>query len=81
MKINREATSEIREKTRKTRITINLDSDMLAVLRAEAQKKGVPYQSYANRLLRKILDKVGIEESRLDKLEKEIAILKKKIAL
>ena len=68
--------------TKKIRITINLDSDLLSVIKEMAMNRGAPYQSLINRLLRlaAMESGKGLEESRIEKIEKDLAFLKKKIA-
>lgn len=84
MRLNRSATDEIRRralKVSKVRITINLDSDVLGSLRAIAEQKGIPYQTYINRILRELGSKRSVEDAdRLEKLEKQVAAIKKKLA-
>lgn len=68
-------------KAKKVKITINLDSDLLAILRDLAEDRGTPYQTMINRMLRQVaMEKKALDESRLEKLERELALLKKKIA-
>jgi predicted DNA binding CopG/RHH family protein len=64
----------------KTKITINIDRDILGVLRTEAAKTGVPYQRLVNQLLRKALQKDGEMESRLERLERKMNKLKRKLS-
>jgi predicted DNA binding CopG/RHH family protein len=61
------------------KITINIDAKNLEILRAKATRTGVPYQRLLNRLLSKGLHSDTEAESRLDRLEKEITRLKRKI--
>ncbi len=68
-------------KAKKVKITINLDSDLLEVLRKMADERGAPYQSLINRILRQVaMERRTLEDTRLEKLERELALLKKKIA-
>ncbi len=67
-------------KANKIKITINIDGDVLETLRGKAEKSGVPYQSLLNRLLRDAVNKASLDDSRLDKLEKEVRDLKKKLS-
>jgi len=67
-------------KVKKIKITINIDDDILHSLRGEAERSGMPYQSLLNRLLRDAVEKVSRDESRLDKLEREVRELKKKLS-
>jgi predicted DNA binding CopG/RHH family protein len=80
--IDGKGTQQIRRKmaaSRSIKITINIDKDNLEILRAKAAKTGVPYQRLLNRFLNRALQNDAQTESRLDRLEKEIARLKKKI--
>ncbi|MBI2339536.1 MAG: BrnA antitoxin family protein [Deltaproteobacteria bacterium] len=83
LKINRQATQQLRHrmaKAGKTKITINVDADVLASARQLAAKQGSPYQTYLNWLLRQVLSEKETEGSRLDRLEKELVQIKKKLA-
>jgi uncharacterized protein (DUF4415 family) len=64
---------------RKIKITINIDQDILAALRAEAARTGVPYQRRINQLLRQALQKDNEMESRLERLERKFTKLKRKL--
>ena len=64
---------------RPVKITINIDRDSLAILRAKSAQTGVPYQRLLNQFLAKALQGNRETESRLDRLEKEVIKLKKKI--
>lgn len=80
--IDEKGTQQIRRKmaaSRSIKITINIDKGNLEILRAKAAKTGVPYQRLLNRLLNSALQNDAQTESRLDRLEKEISRLKKKI--
>jgi hypothetical protein len=66
--------------SRSVRITINIDKGSLDTLRAKAARTGVPYQRLLNRLLSMALQNDQQSESRLDRLEKEVARLKKIVA-
>ncbi len=83
LKIDWEGTKAMRRlaaRSKKIKITINIDSDVLSEIRNLAGKGGSPYQSYLNLLLRQALAQKATEEARLDRLEKEVALIKKKIA-
>lgn len=83
VKIDWAGTEKMRKlaaRSRKIKITINLDSDLLSNLRQLAGKKGTPYQTYMNWLLREAMAQKVSEEERLDRLEKEVALIKKKLA-
>ena len=59
------------------KITINIDSEALAILRAQSAKTGIPYQRLLNQVLMRALQKDAQTESRLDRLEKELKRLKR----
>ncbi len=61
------------------KITINIDGDILDILRAKSAETGVPYQRLLNRFLTKALHSDAETESRLGRLEKELTKLKRKI--
>jgi predicted DNA binding CopG/RHH family protein len=80
--IDEKGTQQIRRKmaaSRSIKITINIDKGNLEILRAKAAKTGVPYQRLLNRLLTSALQNDMQTESRLDRLEKEISRLKRRI--
>jgi tRNA(Phe) wybutosine-synthesizing methylase Tyw3 len=67
-------------KAKKIKITINVDEDIIVELKRMAEETGTPYQSLMNRVLKDaVMIKKG-EGSRLDRLEREIERLKKKIS-
>lgn len=81
--IDRRATREIRskmKKTRKIKITINVDEDSLALLRQMSSETGAPYQKLLNQILKEGLSKRSEAESRLERIEKELKRIKRKIA-
>lgn len=83
LKIDQTGTRRLRQAaagTHKIKITINLDSDILTHLRQKASKRGSPYQTYLNNLLREAISKNVSDDDRLEKLEKEVALIKKKLA-
>lgn len=59
------------------KITINIDSEALAILRAQSAKTGIPYQRLLNQVLMRALRKDAQTEGRLDRLEKELNRLKR----
>jgi len=59
------------------KITINIDSEALAILRAQSAKTGIPYQRLLNQVLVRALQKDAQTEGRLDRLEKELKRLKR----
>ncbi len=54
----------------KIKVTINIDQDILGILRTEAANTGIPYQRLVNQLLRKALRQNSTLESRLERLER-----------
>ena len=62
------------------KITINIDATTLKKLRSLAAKTGVPYQRLLNRTLQEGLAGNDVAEDRLDRTEKEIRLLKRKLA-
>jgi tRNA(Phe) wybutosine-synthesizing methylase Tyw3 len=62
---------------RAIKITINIDSEALAILRAQSAKTGIPYQRLLKQVLKRALRKETETESRLDRLEKELNRLKR----
>jgi predicted DNA binding CopG/RHH family protein len=68
------------QKTKKVKITINIDESSLGRLREIAEETGASYQKLLNQILKDGLAKRTSAESRLERLEKEIQTLKKKIA-
>ena len=74
------ATRELMAKAKKIKITVNIDQDILLELRKMAKQSGTPYQSLLNRFLKEAVISKSNEESRLDRLEKEIERLKKKVS-
>lgn len=64
----------------KVKITINFDADVLAEIKKMADDMGSPYQTLLNKIVRDSLKRKQAEESRLDRLEKEIKALKKKVS-
>jgi predicted DNA binding CopG/RHH family protein len=83
LKVDVAGTKDLRQslkKAKKVKITVNIDDDILAGLRKMADQTGAPYQSLLNKLLRAALSGQADEESRLDRLEREISRLKKKIS-
>lgn len=76
-------TKEIRAKmtkAKKIKITINIDEDSLSLLRKLSGDTGAPYQSLLNQVLKEGLSKRSATESRLERIEKELEKLKRKVA-
>ena len=68
-------------KVKKIKITVNVDEDLLEALRLRSDKTGVPYQNLMNRVLRTALeDQESDESARIDRLEREVATLRRKIS-
>ena len=65
----------------KVKITINFDADILGEIKKMANDMGAPYQTLLNKIVKDSLKRKKAEESRLDRLEKEIKALKKKDCL
>jgi predicted DNA binding CopG/RHH family protein len=67
-------------RAKKVKITINIDHDSLLRLRAQSDKTGVPYQRLLNLILVRALKKDQDAQSRLERLEQEVAKLKRRLA-
>jgi len=67
------------EKSRAVKITINLDADSLDSLRSKSAKTGIPYQRLLNQVLKRALQAETETETRLDRLEKELNRLKRRL--
>ena len=81
--IDRKGTKRVRAevvRTKKIKITINIDQDSLEALREMAGTTGAPYQKLLNQILKEGLKKRGKSELRLDRIEKELERLKRKVA-
>ena len=81
--IDPKGTREIRsamKKAKKIKITINVDEDSLARLRKMSDQTGIPYQTLLNRILKEGLGQRLEAESRLDRIERELQRIKRKIA-
>ena len=62
------------------KITINVDANSLAKLKRLSAESGVPYQRLLNSILKERLTKTSSMHSRLDRVEKELKQVKKKLA-
>ena len=62
---------------RSVKITINLDADSLAKLKELSADSSVPYQRLLNQLLRERLAQADPIHARVERLEKELARVKK----
>ena len=67
-------------KAKKVKITVNVDEDILLELREMADSTNTPYQSLLNRVLKEALHSKKEEVSRLDRIEREVERLKRKIS-
>ena len=65
---------------RSVKITINVDAESLAKLRELSADSGVPYQRLLNSILRERLSRADTVHARLDRIEKELARVKKTLA-
>ena len=74
------AVRKMMAKSKKIKITINLDENLLLQIRKMADSMGTPYQTLLNKVLKDAVSSKINEGSRLDRLERELARLKKKIA-
>ena len=83
LKVDVAETAKIRrslKKQKSVKITINLDADSLNTLKKEASASGVPYQRLLNRLLKESLTSKRATESRIDRLERELREVKRRLA-
>lgn len=83
LRVDRKGTRRIRNealKTRKIKITINVDHDSLEIIRKLAANTGASYQKLLNQILREGLKSRNDAESRLARIEREIERLKKRAA-
>ena len=83
LKIDLTHTKKIREsmaRQKSVKITINIDADTLSKMKELAEESGIPYQRLINRTLMEAIDGKNSAESRLDKIERELKSLKKKMA-
>ncbi len=83
LKVDEAETKRIRSSMahhKSIKITININADTLEKLRALAEESGVPYQRLINRTLADSLATNAKANSRLDRVERELAALKRKIA-
>ena len=83
MKVDIAGTRRLRAKMAgrgSVKITINVDADSLTKLKELSAESGVPYQRLLNGILKERLVKVDTLHSRLDRIEKELARVKKTLA-
>ncbi len=82
LKIDSKGTKSIRkmmDKSKKIKIAINVDKDILIEIHQIAETMGTPYQTLLNKLLKDAVKFKAHEGSRRDRLEQEIERLKKKL--
>ena len=83
LQVDEKETKRIRSamaRQKSIKITINIDATTLKKLRSMAESTGVPYQRLINRALANSLVGQDQAESRLERIEKELQALKRKIA-
>lgn len=83
LKIDASETARIRKmaaKVKAVKITINIDAGNLATLKKEAERTGIPYQRLLNQVLKEALGDRESSDARLEKLEREVALMKRKLA-
>ena len=83
LKLNLPETKEVRSamaRQKSIKITINIDAKTLEKVRLIAGESGIPYQRLINRILNESLNNSETTESRLERVEKELKRLKKKLA-
>lgn len=79
---DKKGTADIRRKmtnAKRVKITINFDADLINKTKRLADKSGIPYQRLINQLLRKSTEQVKETDSRLERLEKEVQRIKRKL--
>lgn len=84
IRVDLKGTEQLRRrasKSKKIKITINIDQDIITTLKKHSDTSGVPYQKLLNSLLRTALNDVKTDDtgSRLNRLERELAAIKKKL--
>lgn len=79
-KAGTKTTRKSMSKTKKIKITINFDTKVLEQVKSMSEKTGTPYQTLLNKIVKEALLQKKSETCRLDRLEKEVNKLKKKIA-
>ena len=68
------------KKTKKIKITINIDERSLTYLRKASGQSAIPYQQILSQVLRDTVIERGEAKSRLDRIERELEKLKRQIA-
>ena len=83
MRVDSAGTRKLRAEMAKSdavKITINVDADSLAKLKALSSESGVPYQRLLNGILKAGLAKTETVHARLDRIEKDLAHVKKTLS-
>lgn len=83
MILDKKGTKKMRAKaaqTNKVKITINIDLENLEGLKSMAHKSGASYQKLLNQILKDGLLKKTDSDTRLDRLERELERIRKKLA-
>ena len=68
------------KKQKSVKITINIDAESLAALKKEASASGAPYQRLLNRILKESLANKKSTESRIERIERELREVKRRLA-
>ena len=68
------------KKTKKIKITINIDEQSLVLLRKVSGQSAIPYQHILSQVLKQAAIEKGEARSRLDRIERELKRLKRQIA-
>lgn len=79
LQIDAKGTEQMRDlaaRSKKIKITFNIDESSLRLLQNMSSKTGVPYQRILNQALKEGLGKHNTSENRLDRLERELQKLK-----
>jgi predicted DNA binding CopG/RHH family protein len=83
LKVDIVETTKLRRALKKqklVKITINLDADSLETVKKEASASGIPYQRLLNKLLKDSLASKRATDSRIDRIERELREVKKRLA-
>lgn len=83
LRLNKDETKKIKEfqsNAKSVKITINIDSNTFNVLKKLSNETGIPYQRLLNKFLRESIQNKTTLEDRIEKVENELAKVKKKLA-
>jgi len=81
--IDRAGTRKLRsqlDKTKRIKISINFDERSLTFLRKVSGRSALPYQQILSHVLKETTGDTGAAKSRLDRIERELKKLKRRIA-